>query len=104
MFRCLDIHPGVDMLYKLYIPCERLYIMDMHDTSFLRCLPSDYTVLNTIKKADLTKGLSFGSSAMPRLPLHPPLSAPFSRKVWFYRDDIFIIFKRFLIFIDKSQG
>ena len=35
------------------------------------------------KKAELTKGLSFGSSAI--FSKDPPLSAPFSRRVWLFR-------------------
>jgi hypothetical protein len=37
------------------------------------------------KKAESTVGSSFGSSAMLRLPQHPPLSVPFSRRDWLYR-------------------
>jgi len=39
------------------------------------------------KKAELTKGSSFGSSAVLKLFQHPPLSVPFSRRVWLYREN-----------------
>jgi hypothetical protein len=42
--------------------------------------------MSQIKKAELTKGLSFGSSAI--FLQDPPLSVPFSRRVWLYRDNI----------------
>jgi hypothetical protein len=46
--------------------------------------------LSENKKAELTKGSSFGSSAMLRWTQHPPLSAPSLQRVWLYRETAFL--------------
>ena len=49
----------------------------------------------TKKKAKLTEGSSFGSSAI--LSKDPPLSVPFSRRVWLYRDRFYLLGVLFLL-------
>jgi hypothetical protein len=46
------------------------------------------TSLYKNKKAELTKGASFGSSAMLNIQ-YPPLSVPFSRRVWLFQEFIY---------------
>ena len=64
------------------------------------CHPMKPPPQDTNKKADLTKGSSFGSSAMLILIQYPPLSVPFLRRVWLCRENNYLKIKNLIICVN----
>jgi hypothetical protein len=68
--------------------------MDMHVIPpFLEIICLTASGFRSNKKAELARDYSFGSSAMLRRYKHPPLSAPFLRRVGFYRETIKLVYQ-----------